>query len=104
LHEVQPALKAYANGSTDGIVEALQKAQASKLGDQEKVAEFLATRFGPRMVAKLQSIHQVEEQKPIETVFDAVTAATAAAKSIPFIGDRVELERQAGKLLELVAA
>ena len=100
LEEMLPALKAYANSATGGITEAIAKAQETRLGD--KVADFLADRFGPKMVTKLQAVHMLEEQRPIETIWDVVTAATAQAKSIGWIGERVELERQAGKLLVAV--
>lgn len=97
LDEMIPALQSYANGSTDGITQAIAAARAKVLGD--KTAEFLANRFGPRKVQALQTVHMAEEGRPIETVFDVVTAATALAKQIPWIGPRVELEREAGKLL-----
>jgi hypothetical protein len=97
LEELVPALEAYANGSTEGIQAAIAAAQAKRLTD--KADEFMAARFGAGMAAKFQAVHMLEEQRPIETVFDVVTAATAYAKSIPWIGERVELERQAGKLL-----
>ena len=96
LQEIMPALDDYAKSSTEGIKEALLTAKAKRL---EKVDEFLANRFGPRMVGKLKAVHELEEQRPIETVFDVVTAATAVAKGIPFIGPRVDLEREAGLLL-----
>jgi len=99
LEELIPALRAYANGSTAGIRDAIAKAQATRL---ENVGEFLASRFGPRMVDKLQAAHLLEESRPIETVYDAVNAATAVAKGIPWIGPRVDLEREAGKLLVAV--
>jgi hypothetical protein len=97
LEEMVPALEAYANSETTGIREAIAAAQEKRLG--EKANDFLASRFGARLATKLQAVHLLEEQRPVETVFDAVTAATAYAKSIPWIGQRVELEREAGKLL-----
>lgn len=98
LSEVLPAIEAYSNASAVGIKDGIKAAQAARIA---KPAEFLAERFGSRMVAKLQAVHQLEEGRPIETVFDVVTAVTAQAKSIPWIGQRVELEREAGKLLVL---
>jgi hypothetical protein len=44
----------------------------------------------------------LDEGRPIETVWDAVTGATAYARSIPWQSDRVEFETQAGGLLDLV--
>lgn len=101
IEQVQPALIAYANSSAHGITAALQAAQAARLDD--KVGEFLSKRFGPRVAAKMQHAHVLEEGRPVETVWDAVTAATAYAREIPHTADRVEIETQAGAMLSLVA-
>jgi hypothetical protein len=45
----------------------------------------------------------LDEGRPIETLFDAVTGATAYARSIPYQSDRVEFEALAGDILELAA-
>lgn len=100
LDEVQPALISYANSSVGGIVKAIEEAKASRL---DKVDEWLATRFGKRMVQPLQAVHMLEEQRPIETVWDATTAVTAYARSVKWQDQRVNLERQAGELLHLAA-
>jgi len=100
IEQVQPALIEYANSSAHGITAALQAAQAARLDD--KVEDFLARRFGPRVAAKMQHAHVLDEGRPVETIWDAVTAATAYARSIPYTADRVELETQAGAMLELV--
>lgn len=96
LEEIVPALESYADGSTKGITDAIDAARATRL---DNVDEFLANRFGPRMVGKLKAVHELEEMRPIETRYDVVNAATALAKGIPWIGQRVDLEREAGKLL-----
>jgi hypothetical protein len=101
IEQVQPALIEYANSSAHGITAALQAAQAARLDD--KVTDFLAKRFGPRVAAKMQHAHMIEEGRPVETVWDAVTAATAYARDIPYTADRVELETTAGAMLQLVA-
>jgi hypothetical protein len=98
--ELMPTLKAYANSSSASITQAINAAQDARI---DKVAEFLAGRFGPRMVAPLQAIHQAEEGKPIETVWDAATAVTAYAKGIEFQDERTLLEAEAGKLMRLAA-
>lgn len=108
LDEIQPALKSYRESSAASINQAIEDARRDNLAG--KVEDFLAARFGKRMVAPLQAVHQLEEQRPIETRWDAVTAATAYAKGVKWQNDRVDLERQAGMLLllprqkELVAA
>jgi hypothetical protein len=101
VDEVLPVINAYQHGSAKPIEDAIVAAQAKKIDD---VNDFLAKRFGPRLVDKLVAIHQVEESRPIETLWDAATAVTAYAKGVPHQDARVHLERQAGALLELVAA
>ena len=78
----------------------LKAAQASKL---DRADTWLANRFGPRVAQRIQHAHVLDEGRPIETVWDAVTGATAYARSIPHQAERVELETKAGALLELVA-
>ena len=61
---------------------------------------FLANRFGKRMVDPIKAIHLVEEDRPIETMWDVTVAATAHARSIPNTDKRLEIERAAGELLQ----
>jgi hypothetical protein len=89
----------YSRASAANISGVLRGAQASKI---DKVDKFLANRFGPRVAARVQHAHMLDEGRPIETVWDAVTGATAYARSIPWQADRVEFETQAGGLLDLV--
>lgn len=101
LDEVQPVLEAYANSSVNPVQDAIIAAQNKKLDD---VTEFLGQRFGKRMIASLQTVHMLEEQRPIETLWDVTTAVTAYARGLQYNDTRVELEREGGKLLDLVAA
>jgi hypothetical protein len=100
LEQVQPALANYANSSAANVEGALRDAQAAKL---DKVDQFLAGRFGPKVAQRIQAAHLADEGRPIETIWDAVTGATAYARDIPWTADRVELEEKAGELLDLVA-
>ena len=61
--------------------------------------DFLANRFGKRLVEPLKVVHKAEENRSIETRWDAATAATAYARSISYQDERVEMERKAGDLL-----
>lgn len=45
----------------------------------------------------------LDEGRPIETLWDIVTGATAYARAIPYTADRVEFEAKAGEILDLVA-
>ena len=101
LDEVVPAIVAYQQ-STDGhIVKTIEAARAAKIS--ENLDDFLAKRFGARLAQPLNLLHQSEEGRPIETLWDAATAATAYARSIPHADRRIEMEREAGKILDLVA-
>lgn len=100
IEQVQPALIEYANSSAAGIQIALKAAQEARL--DTKVDDFLAKRFGPRVAVKMQHAHMMEEGRPVETLWDAVTAATAYAREVPYTAERVELETIAGAMLDLV--
>lgn len=101
LSEIAPALATYANSSTASITEAVRIAQAAKIDTD--VTAFLAGRFGKGIAASMQTAHLLEEGRPIETLFDAVTGATAVARSINYQDERVDLERKAGELMSLAA-
>jgi hypothetical protein len=100
IEQVTPALLEYSRSSAATVSTVLRTAQASKI---EKVDKFLATRFGPRVAAKIQHAHILDEGRPIESVWDAVTGATAHARTIPWQSDRVEFETLAGGMLDLVS-
>ncbi len=55
------------------------------------------------MIADVKAVHEAEEHRPIETLMDVTTAVTAFARSIPFQDKRIELEREAGAILQLAA-
>ncbi len=98
MDEVQPVLQAYANSSAKPIEDAVKAAQAKKVDD---VADFLATRFSKRLVGPMMQIHEIEEGRPIETLWDVTTAATAYARGIGKTDDRLDIERAAGKVMQL---
>jgi hypothetical protein len=101
LEETVPVLTEYAEGSAKPVQQAIEDARARKVADD--LDAFLAGRFGKRMVPAIKAIHEDEEGRPIETVWDATVAATAHARSIPNTDKRVEIERAAGELLKLAA-
>jgi hypothetical protein len=98
LEEIRPALLEYASGSSAPVIAAIDHARSVKLEDD--IDAFIANRFGKRMVAPIMAIHQVEEGRPIETAWDVTVAATAHARSIPNTDRRLEVEREAGQLLQ----
>lgn len=98
LREITPALLTYSKQSTDSITTALIEAKKHKLDD---VPAFLTKRFSARMSEAMANVHLLEEGRPVETVWDAVTAATAYARSIPNQDNRVKIETMAGELFDM---
>ena len=98
IEEMAPALTAYASGSTAPIVKLIADARAARV---DNVDEFLAERFGKRMVAALVKAHDEDEGRPIESLWDVSNAVTAYARNIGHQDRRVELERAAGKIIQL---
>jgi hypothetical protein len=98
LEEVAPVLKEYDEGSAQPVMLAIEAAREKRV--QDDLDAFLAQRFGRSMVEPLKAIHQVEEERPIETLWDVTVAATAHARSIPNNDKRLEIERAAGALLK----
>jgi hypothetical protein len=101
LEEVAPVLKEYDEGSAQPVMQAIEAAREKRV--QDDLDAFLMQRFGRSMVEPLKAIHQVEEERPIETLWDVTVAATAHARSIPNNDKRLEIERAAGDLLKLAA-
>lgn len=100
IEEMVPALTAYAEGSTAPVVKLIADARAKRIDD---VDAFLAGRFGKRMVDTIKEAHMTDEQRPIESLWDAANAVTAYARNIGHQDRRVDLERQAGEIMVLAA-
>lgn len=100
IDEVQPVLEAYRNASARPVEDAIKAAQEKKV---EQLDDFLKARFGRSLVAPIKKIHEIEEGRPIETLWDVTTAVTAYARGIGYQDARVELERAAGDVMKLAA-
>lgn len=98
IEDVMPAIKSYASGTSGNVVAAIEDARSHRL---DNVDEWLAGRFGKRIGQRVAMAHMTEEGRPIETRWDAITGATAYAKSIGQTDNRVAFERQAGDLLTI---
>jgi len=97
LDKIVPVLNDFAYSSAAPIVETIERARQTKIaGDLDA---FLAQRFGRGKVAAIKQAHEADEGRPIETVWDVTTAATAYARQIEHQDLRVALERAAGKVL-----
>lgn len=101
LDQVQPAITAFANSSASSVTEAIEAARAGKIGDKAKVDAFLASRFTRSQVSAIKAAHLSDEQKPIQTLWDAAVSATAYARGIQYQDERVRIEREAGKIMSL---
>jgi len=95
-----PVLNSYSEASAKPIVAMIEAAQQHKLDD---VKDFLAKRFTPGLAKEISAAYETDEGRPIETLYDVVTGLTAHARTVPYQADRVDLERQAGQLLDLAA-
>jgi Domain of unknown function (DUF932) len=100
IEEIAPALTAYANSSTDGVTLAIANARKARV---DNVDEFLAKRFSRSQVSSIKAAHLSDEERPIETVWDAVTGITAYARGLQYQDARVDLEREAGKILDMAS-
>jgi hypothetical protein len=100
LGEVMPAIESYSQASTTSVVHAITAAQRKRVDDLDK---FLAARFTGTQVSAIKAAHMNDEQRPMETIWDVATGVTAYARSLTHQDARIDLEREAGKILKLAA-
>ena len=100
IEDVKPAIEAYANSSTQSVRALVHEAQQRRIDD---VDEFLAKRFSKSQVSAIKAAHFADEQRPIETLWDAATGVTAYARGIEYQDARVDIEREGGRILKLAA-
>lgn len=98
VEEATPALIAYAQKSETGIIDAIENARSKRL-DADKVDDFLNARFTRSQAKAIKLIHEAEEEKPIENLWDVAVGATAYARGIEFQDERVKIERIAGSVI-----
>jgi Domain of unknown function (DUF932) len=104
LSEVVPALKEIARTNI-GLREAqIVAAQNAKVDDIDK---FLATRkFSRSQISAIKAAYKTDEGQELMTetsVWDAVVATTAYARSLQYQDARIDIETTAGKMLKLAA-
>lgn len=102
LQDVRPALDAYARSSAKSISDSVVKAQLAVL-KADDVEKFLSERFGKRLAQPIMMTHRTEEGRPIESLWDVATAATAYARGIEYQDERVAIERKAGAVMAMAA-
>lgn len=103
-YEGQKYLKEYANESVQIIEGQITKAQETDipLKVDQTVEQWLQERGFTKGVAKASVQTAVAEQGQARSVWDIINGVTAFARSIPHTDARVELERKAGSLMEIV--
>lgn len=99
-------LKRYSEESSSTIVQQIVKAKETAVpintGNAETVQDWLRKRGLTQEQAKASVETAQAEQGSARTIWDIVNGITAHARSIQNTDDRVALERQAGKLMEVV--
>ena len=101
LEEVVPAIESYANSSSQSVVLAIEDAKKKRI---DNVDDFLAKRFTKSQANAIKAAHVSDEDRPIENLWDAATGITAYARGVQYQDERVKLEREAGKVLDLATA
>lgn len=98
IEEAVPAIKAYAESSAQTITHAIEQARAARIDD---VDAFLMKRFTKSKASAIKAAHMNDEGRPIETLWDAATGVTAYARGVGYQDERIELEREGGRILDL---
>lgn len=106
VEQARPALSSFANGSVKKLVEGVEKAKAAQIAkDNDDLLDFLGGRgFSRKRATEIMEAVEREEQRPARTVWDVTQGITAVARSIPYADERTDMEREAQKLLDKVAA
>lgn len=94
--ELEPKLIEYSRASILPFQRQVEKAQQAKIDN-----DFLVKILGPKLAATVSQKHVSEENRPIETIWDASVGVTAYARDLSVSEDRVALERQGGDILNL---
>lgn len=99
IEQAVPAIKAYADSSAQTITHAIELARAARIEDVD--AFLVSRRFTRNKANAIKAAHMNDEGRPIETLWDAATAVTAYARGVGYQDERVELEREGGRILDL---
>lgn len=101
VEEVVPAVEAYAKKSTAGIRQGIEDARSKRFDDGDQMMEFLRKRFTKGQAEAISLAHIADEDRPIETLWDAAVGITAYARGMQYQDQRVDMERAAGKIMAL---
>lgn len=102
--EAVPRLEDFSNIAASSVVAKVQAAQKAKVGkDDDEVKEWMGKKgFGKAAVKQIFDTVLATDGKPPRSIWDIVQGATAKARDLGHQDARVEAEREAGKLMDLV--
>ncbi|MEO0943211.1 MAG: DUF932 domain-containing protein [Pseudomonadota bacterium] len=105
VHETTPALRNFAEGSAQTLIEGVQAAKAAKLAsDDDDALAFLRGRgFSKAKAAQIFERVEIEEGTKPRTVWDFAQGITAAARAEINTDTRFAMEGEARKILDKVA-
>ncbi len=104
LAEAVPALKEYVNSSAKVLEGAVKAAKQLILPKEEKeFVQFFATKGFTKAEIRRAKTFSEQEEGGSYTLWQMQQGFTRAARDVAFIDARADLERRAGKLLDLVA-
>lgn len=102
LEEFLPTLRAFIRSTdetAEGVEQSIRDAQAARI--QGDVNAFLSARFTRSQTAGIVGAHMADEGRPIESLWDAATGITAYARGLSDQASRIDMERDAGKILAM---
>src|SRR6202008_920013 len=96
-----PVLQDYSEGSPKPVVQAIEDARSKRIDDD--LTAFLGKRFGKQMAPAIAAIHETEEGRPIETLWDVTVAAPPHAGPEKNTEKRHKIKRPAVAVRKLEA-
>lgn len=106
VEEIRPALESYATRSDVKLIDAVEQARAAKVAaDQDEALAFLSQfNFSAKRSREILEIHEREEGRPARSAWDMAQGITAFARQFGNADDRLEVEVEAKRILDKVAA
>jgi hypothetical protein len=101
ISELQPFLADYTASSTDNVTRLITEARQDNILKDGSSENYLREKLGfsKKYALRLNDVHMLEEERPIETRWDCAVAITANARNIHYQNERVNQEAVAGGLL-----
>jgi hypothetical protein len=98
-----PMIREFTSAAPDREAQIIENARAKTMTGEE-VDKFLASRFTTKArVIGIKEAFIEDEGRPVENLWDVVTAVTAYARKFPHQDVRIAYEREAGEILALAA-